>query len=469
MENKIRQSTKKQFKMPHVYAILLILMLFVTLMAYVVPSGQFERVIDEATKRPVIVPGSFKFMDKTDKIGFMDFFSSIYTGMVEGGTIMSSLLILSGCLFIIESTGTFSAGIHSLLGKTKGKEFSMVVIFYTIFVLFGVLGYGEGAYPFYPLIVGVIMALGYDRMTGAAVALVGSAVGFTSGLVNMFTTGISQQLVGLPLFSGMGFRTAGLIVFYIIGIAFIYSYVKKIKKDPNLSYTKEEYLKQKSVSDNSEEIDFTPQRAMGLAGFFILVCLQGYGALKWRWGLPQISGIYVVYTLIMAAVFKIGPTDVSIRFTKGAERVLGAAMAIGFARAIMVLLNAGNILDTFIYYLSESLTGKEPYVTLLIIYVFVTIFNFFVVSGSGKAVMIMPILSPLGNLLNINQQIMVLAYQYGDGFTNFLWPAGAMVCTAICGVDYGTWIKYSWKTFVSLIASGYILIITAHLMGYGPF
>ena len=463
------EANKKSFKMPHVFAVLMILMLFATILTYVVPSGQFERIADPATGRPVLVPGSFQFVEKTDMIGFMDFFSSIYTGMVEGGIIMSSLLILSGSLFIIESTGTFSAGIHSLLGRTKGKEFSMVVTFYSVFVLFGVLGYGEGAYPFYPLIVGVIMALGYDRMTGAAVALVGSAVGFTSGLVNMFTTGIGQQLVGLPLFSGMGFRAVGLVIFYIIGLAFIYSYVKKIKKDPNNSLTKEEYLAQKESEEKGETVALTGARIAGLAGFFVLVCLQGYGALMWKWGLPQISGIYVVYALIMSAVFRIGPSDLSMRFTKGAERVLGAAMAIGFARSIMVLLNAGNILDTFIYYLSESLMGKGPFVTLLIVYGFITIFNFFVTSGSGKAVMVMPILSPLGNLLNINQQVMVLAYQYGDGFTNFLWPAGAMVCTAICGVDYGAWLKYAWKTFLSLIIAGYALVLVANAIGYGPF
>ena len=152
----------------------------------------------------------------------------------------------------------------------------MVVMFYSVFVLFGVLGYGEGAYPFYPLIVGVVMALGYDRMTGAAVALVGSAVGFTSGLVNMFTTGISQQLVGLPLFSGMGFRAVGLVIFYIIGLAFIYSYVKKIKKDPNNSLTKEEYLVQKASEEKGETVELTSTRVAGLAGFFVLVSLQGY-------------------------------------------------------------------------------------------------------------------------------------------------------------------------------------------------
>lgn len=123
------EANKKSFKMPHVFAVLMILMLFTTILTYVVPSGQFERIADPATGRPVLVPGSFQFVEKTDMIGFMDFFSSIYTGMVEGGIIMSSLLILSGSLFIIESTGTFSAGIHSLLGRTKGKEFSMVVTF----------------------------------------------------------------------------------------------------------------------------------------------------------------------------------------------------------------------------------------------------------------------------------------------------------------------------------------------------
>lgn len=460
---------KKTFKMPHVFVILLIMMLFVTILTYVIPSGQYVREPDPITGMPIVVPDSFTFMEKTDPIGIIDFFSSIYTGIVEGSIIIASLLVCSGVLVFLQTTGTFDAGIHALLDRAKGKEFTLVIVFYSVFVLFGALGFGEGAYPFFPIITGVIMTLGYDRMTGAGVAIIGSTVGFASGLVNMFTTGISQQLVGLPLFSGMGFRIIGLIVFYIIGILFMYSYAKKIKNDPNKSINREEYLNQKPEREETEKVKFTPQRVTGLLAFVVLIFFQGYGAMNWKWGLAQITGVYVMFAIFIGILFKIGPSEISKRIIKGAEVVLGAALAIGIARSIMVILNGGNILDTFICYMSNILMGKGAIIRLLIIYLFVTFFNFFLASGSGKAVLIMPILSPLGKLLGINQQVLVLAYQYADGLTNNLWPGSAMVAVALCGIDYGDWLKYSVKVFVTMIIAGYLLVLIASKIGYGPF
>ena len=157
------------------------------------------------------------------------------------------------------------------------------------------------------------------------------------------------------------------------------------------------------------------------------------------------------------------------RFTAGAARVLGPALAIGFANGVMVLLNEANIMDTAVYYMSNALQGKSPMITLLIIYVFVTCLNFFVVSGSGKAVMMMPILSPLGQILGINQQVMVLTYQLGDGLTNYLWPAGAAVACALCGMDFGKWFRFAIKSIGTMMVAAYVLIIVANAINYGPF
>ena len=154
-----------------------------------------------------------------------------------------------------------------ILKKTKGREFSVVCIFYTIFVVFGVLGYGEAAYPFYPLAVTIGFALGYDRMVGTALAIVGSTVGFTSGLMNTFTTGVAQQIVGLPLFSGIGFRAVGLIVFYIIGLIGLYTYCRKIKKNPTLSLMSEEYMNQKQEDHTEGMEEMNIRRALGLLVF----------------------------------------------------------------------------------------------------------------------------------------------------------------------------------------------------------
>ena len=139
------------------------------------------------------------------------------------------------------------------------------------------------------------------------------------------------------------------------------------------------------------------------------------------------------------------------------------------AQAVVVLLNQASIMDTIVHSMSVLLENKSALFALLIIFVFVTLFNFLVVSGSGKAVIIMPILQPLGKILGINQQVLVLAYQYGDGITNSFWPGSSLVQLSMCGVDYGTWIKFCWKTYLALIASAFVLVMIAYGIGYGPF
>lgn len=183
-----------------------------------------------------------------------------------------------------------------------------------------------------------------------------------------------------------------------------------------------------------------------------LVVIQGYGCVALKWSFPNITAAYIIFMIILAIVFRVGPTEMCNRFTAGAARVLGPALAIGFANGVMVLLNEANIMDT-----------------LLIIYVFVTALNFFVVSGSGKAVMMMPILSPLGQMLGINQQVMVLTHQLGDGLTNYLWPAGCVVSCSLCGLDYGKWFRFAIKAIGTMMVAAYILIVIANAIGYGPF
>lgn len=203
----MNQAGKKQqgFRMSHVFIILLFIMLFVVVLSYIIPSGSYQR-LQDASGITVIDPNTFQYVENETPIGFMDYFEAIYTGFANGATIMGTLFISFGAIYLLEVSGAFGAGINLILKKTRGKEFSVVCIFYTIFVVFGVLGYGEAAYPFYPLAVTIWFALGYDRMVGTAFAILGSTVGFTSGLMNTFTTGVAQQIVGLPLFSGSAFH-----------------------------------------------------------------------------------------------------------------------------------------------------------------------------------------------------------------------------------------------------------------------
>ena len=459
----------RTFHMPHVFIILFIIMLLVTVLSYIIPSGSYERLTDEATGISVIDPDTFRFVENENPIRFMDYFEAVYNGFVNGATIMGTLFISSGVIYLLEVSGAFGAGIHAILKRTKGREFSVVCIFYTIFVIFGVLGYGEAAYPFYPLAVTIGFALGYDRMVGTALAIVGSTVGFTSGLMNTFTTGVSQQIVGLPLFSGIGYRTVGLIVFYIIGLVGLSSYCRKIKKDPSSSLMSEEYLSQDSryTEEGAEEMNV--RRVLGLLVFLGIIIIQGYGCIRLSWSFPQIAAIYLIMGFLLTIIFRFSPSEACNLFCKGAVRVFAAAFAVGMAQAVVVLMNQACIMDTIVYGMSVLLENKSAVLALLIIFIFVTLFNFLVVSGSGKAVIIMPILQPLGNILHINQQVLVLAYQYGDGITNSFWPGSSLVQLSMCGVDYGTWVRFCWKIYLAMIVSAFLLIMISHGIGYGPF
>ena len=462
------KTQKKGFHMPHVFIILLVIMLFVVLLSYMIPSGSYER-IEDSSGITVINPDTFQYVENETPITFMDYFEAIYTGFVNGATIMGTLFISSGVIYLLEVSGAFGAGINMILKKTKGREFSVVCIFYTIFVVFGVLGYGEAAYPFYPLAVTIGFALGYDRMVGTALAIVGSTVGFTSGLMNTFTTGVAQQIVGLPLFSGIGFRAAGLVVFYIIGLIGLYTYCRKIKKNPTLSLMSEQYMNQKQEDHTEGMEEMNIRRALGLLVFLGIIIVQGFGCIRLGWSFAQIAAIYVIMGILLSIIFRFGPSEACQLFCKGAVRVFAAAFAVGLAQSVVVLMNQAYIMDTIVHGMSQLLENRSAILALLIIFVFVTLFNFLVVSGSGKAVIIMPILQPLGKILNINQQVLVLTYQYGDGITNSFWPGSSLVQLSMCGVDYGSWIKFCWKIYLGFIVSAFVLVMIAYGIGYGPF
>lgn len=472
MDNTLNK--KKKFQMPHVFAILFMIMILVTVLSYIIPNGAFERIPSETGGQPTVNTDNFQFIKNKDPIGFLDFFSAIYTGFVNAGVIMGSLLICSGGLAILNYTGALEAGIRKLMEVTNGKGIIAILIFYVYFAGMNIMGAGEGAYPFFPIVIGIIISLGYDRIMGMMTICFAATAGFACGMVNLFTTGISQQIVGLPMFSGIGYRAVVFVVMFVIGLISTLLYAKKIKSDPNKSYVADEYKAQlaeraEAKDDEKEQVPFDGKRKLALLIFIAVILFTAYGALKLSFGLGQFAALYVVMALILAVIFRINVNQFCQLFTQGAAQVLGAAFAIALAQSVMVLLNQGQIMDTIVYYMGNGLQGKSAIVTLLLIFLFVTAFNFLVVSGSGKAVIMMPIMSPLGKMLNINQQVMVLTYQLGDGLTNMLWPGGGMVCCALCGVNYGDWLKASWKTFVTMIVSGFVLIVIANAINYGPF
>lgn len=469
---KKNKKQNKGFNLPHVYILLITVMLIVVALSFVIPSGEFGLIEDPNTGRMVVNPNDFNYVDNDNPISFMDFFTAMHTGIAQSADIIVMLLIAVGAIYLLEKSGTIAAGIHRLLEISEGKELVVIGALTLIFTILGAIGFGEGGLPFIPLAVTVVMGLGYDRITGMATAMGGMAVGFASGALNLYTTGIGQSLVGLPLFSGLGFRVAALAIFYVVTILYIVNYAKKIKKDPSKSIVAYEYAEQSKTEEvKGEKEKFTGRKKLALLALVAVFVMQAYGAIQLRWGFPQISALYIIFSFVVAIILKLNPSKTCVDFAYGASRLLPAALAIGLARSVMVLMNQAKIVDTAIFKLSEVLQGKGSLMILFLVYVAVIVFNFFVISGSGKAVILMPILGPLGQLVNINQQIMVLLYNYGDGFTNYIWPTsgGLMAGLSLSNVEWQEWAKFSWKLFslLSLIAFGFIVF--AHYIKLGPF
>ncbi|HJD42055.1 MAG TPA: YfcC family protein [Candidatus Mediterraneibacter quadrami] len=314
------QQSKKTtgFRMPHVFIILLLIMLFVVVLSYIIPSGTYER-LENAAGITVIDPDTFHYVENDTPITFMNYFEAVYNGFVNGATIMGTLFICSGVIYLLEASGAFGAFIGVILDRTKGKEFSVVCIFYTIFVIFGVLGYGEAAYPFYPLAVTI------------------------------------------------GFRAAGLAVFYVIGLAGLYAYCRKIRRDPSLSLLSDEYmnLRKEDHTDGLEEMNI--RRVLGLLAFLGVIVVQGYGCIRLGWSFPQIGAIYVILGILLALIFNIGPSEACQLFCRGAVRVFAAAFAVGLAQSVVVLMNQACIMDTIVHGMSELLQNRSAILALQII------------------------------------------------------------------------------------------------------
>ena len=290
---------------------------------------------------------------------------------------------------------------------------------------------------------------------------------------SMYTTGISQKIVGLPIFSGLWYRVICFCVFFVLALFSVLMYCRKITKDPSKSYIAEEYERQLKgdveIEGIKNKVPMTHKHSLALGIYVVFLIIQGYCCATKGWGIGEVAGLYIIYAIILALIFRVRPSDAAESVMRGAANVLTAGFVIGMARSIMIVLEKGEIVDTFVYYMGQMLEGKGPAFTILLLFVFVTILNFFVDSGSGKAVMMMPIMSPLGKILGINQQVMVLTYQFGDGFTDYLWPAGALVPCQLCGLKYDVWVKFSARAMTIQLAAGYIMVLIAHHINLGPF
>ena len=438
---RLDQKKKKSFQLPHVMVILIGIMLVVTIMSFFIPSGQFVRDANGA-----VDPTQFSYVENENPISFFDFFYAIPHGIVESANIIVSIMVISGVLYVIEQTGAIAAGLQRLTVVAKGKEIVVVLFLTFIFGILGVIGWGEDALPFIPMVASLALALGYDRIVGVGIVQLGVCIGFTTGAFNIFTTGICQELAGISIFSAWGFRLIEFLVCFVVLSLFLISYCRKIKRAPSKSvmpnFLEEQQQEQKIMS---ERVPMTARRIATLVVLLLAFVGQAVGAVQFGWDMEDISGLYIM----------------------GTTTVISAVIVIGVARAIYLLMEQAQMVDTIIHSLATLFEGKSPFVIILLLYLFVIAFNFFVVSASGKAFILFPMLKPLADILGINQQVVVTTFQLGDGFTNYIFPsAGALMASLeLGGVTYQQWLKFAGKIIFTLVLVGAGFSFLAQIIG----
>lgn len=456
-------------KNPNSYVIIFTLILVSMLLTWVVPSGSFERVEDLASGKTVVDPDSFQYIEDKS-VGIYDALKTIPKGISGSGGIIAFIFIISGAVEVIRSTGALDSAILHLVKKMKGKDTLLLVFVTFLFTMLGAaFGFAEETIPFIPLGISMCLALGYDRMVGFHVVRTAAWVGFAGAFLNPFSIGVAQSIAELPLFSGLGYRLLCYVIFFLIGIWFILSYAKKVKADPTKSVL---YGYESQRDPNDFELrdtgELTTKHKLVLLVFAISLMLLVYGVIKYGWYTTELSALFLGVGILAGFVGGFTPNQVAREFTKGMKGVTYGALIVGFARAIVLILEEGMILDTLVYSFSQPLMILGSSVAAVGMFIVQSFLNFFIGSSSGLAAATMPIMIPLSDVLGVTRQTAVLAFQFGDGITNMLWPAMIYYLT-FADIPYNIWFKHILKLNIILSIVGIALVAVAQIINYGPF
>lgn len=471
MEQKVAKE-KKTKKMINSFALIFLIIVFVAALTYIIPAGQFDRV-EGADGRMRVIQGTFHYIEQTPS-SVWDIFLAIPEGIISTAAMVVCTLIIGGGIEVIQQTGALNIGISKGITRfnKKGGDVALIFLFVIFSILGGFMGFGEASLPFYPIAIAISIGLGYDSLTGVAIAFIGSMVGFIAGPLNQSNVGIPQSIAGLPLYSGLPLRLVLFVVMVSLGLFHVLRYAKKVRENPERSL-----MKDIDVSDLNFNVEEYNKEKFTLAHIAIIVILIGgmvvfsYNALYSDWWLNELSATFVVIAVLSGIIGRLGINKTCESFMAGIADISGGAMLIGIAGGIQFVLNKGNIMDSIINGIAAPLAGLPPIIAAIAMFFVIAVINLFIPSGSAKAVAIMPIILPAASLIGVSQQTAILAYQMGDGITNFIAPTLGMVFIALAfgRVPYDRWIKFCLPLIWKIAVVGIVFVSYAVITNYGPF
>jgi uncharacterized ion transporter superfamily protein YfcC len=472
----------QRIKIPHVFTLLTAVVFLCSLLTFIIPSGQFERETRSVGgyDRTVVVPDTYTTLPKhysgkgllvqdeaagqASPVSLEGFLSAIPRGMVEAADIIFFIFIIGGVFGILQATGTIPAVLGSVLNRLRSSWRLLTIVLMTAIGIGGsTLGMGEEFIPLVPIFLIVSREIGCDRIFGLALVYVAGAVGFAAATTNPFTVNIAQEIAGLPLNSAMSFRFLFFVACMTVTLVYMLRYGGRIRRDPSTSLMAGDDFE--LPGDDVEPPILRTAHVVILVACIAIFVFILYAVQEMNWWLTQMAGGFILMGLVATAVARLPVREATLATVRGMEEMTVAALVVGFARGITVVLEEGQILDTLIFSAAAVLQYVPRYVAAEGMLVFQAILNFFIPSGSGQAAVTMPLMAPLADVLRLTRQTAVFAFTCGDGFSNTVIPTSGilMASLGLAHVPYDRWLRFMTPLLLQLLvlAAAFMAIAVA--------
>lgn len=457
---------KRGFRIPHTLVLMVIMMIAALILTWVLPAGSFEMSPNEAG-RMMVVPGTYSVTADAPTLAPWHLLTVIPRAMASAADVIFFVFLIGGVLGVVRSTGAIEAAIGGMLQHFRDRLALLILASMFVFGTFSAaFGMAAEYIAFVGILVALCAALRLDAMTAVGMMVVGYGVGYGVSFMNPFTVMIAQDIAELQPLSGWWYRLAIAVPIFAIGFHHVYSYAKKVRKDPTKSLVAD--VDEAQAPPPEEYPPMTWARRLVLLSLGVTIIALILGVTLQGWWLTELAAVFLALALA-AIVFARLPLDgAAENFIAGAAQLTATALLVGFARSISLILEDGQVLHTVVHALATPLEQVRAEVSAVGMFFIQTLFNLFVPSGSGQAFATVPIMAPIGDLVGVNRQVTVLAYQFGDGFSNMIVPTNAVLMgiLGLAGIPYARWFRFAFPLMIKLTLAASLALIVAIWIGY---
>jgi len=452
-------------RFPTAYSILFLLIIAVAALTWIIPAGQYDRAMNEEVGREIAVPGTYQTVEANPQ-GFVDVMLAPVAGFYDPDSYAANaidvalfVLLLGGFLGVVNATNAIDTGIQAAMVRLKGREIWMIPILMSLFALGGTTyGMAEETLAFYALLIPVVIAAGYDSVTGVAIILIGAGIGTLGSTINPFATVIASNAAGIPFTEGIALRLVILLGGLAICIAYVMRYASRVKADPARSVVAAQRESDRRFFLKETDAEFSEPKLTGTQKLVLLLFFATFAVMIWGvssqgWWMARMGALFFGMAIVVGVVARLGEKKLTSAFVDGARDLLGVALVIGLARGIVVIMEQGLIADTILNSAADTLGGL-PEIAFINLMLWIEIgMSFLVPSFSGLAVLSMPILAPLGDFAGVGRDLVVTAYQSASGLVNLITPTSAVVIggLAIGRVSFDRWVVFVWPLLLILV------------------